>query len=550
MGSSSTKKSDNKMRETSPLLTAREVDGDESQVELENSKNENSSTLAQVLVSVWMGSFLAALDGTVVANIMGSIAADFEQEQYKSWIATSYLLTNTAFQPLYGKISDIIGRKYALMIAQFFFGFGCFLSVFAQDVTQFSIARAISGIGGGGLGAMSSIIVSDVVTLEERGLYQGYANVNFASGQMLGGPLGALLLHSIGWRWIFGAQVPAVIITMILNYKFINIGHKKRITKENLMRIDYGGSLTLVLSITFFLLILSTNIDKMLLSGLFLISFISFILIEKYVAKEHIIPLDLVKGVLGLCGVTSFTGTFITSGCMFSLPLFLQIVQNQTTEMSGFYLIFSVIFVSLGSLSAGWMLKHSKYPVIKISFWITVFGVIAQSIGFITVYMTILKYEPYSALLSWKILISGGMSVIGYGHGVFLVSLLITAVAITGKEGQATATGMNYLFRAVGQVLGVGISLSIYENGLLKKLTDVLSNVQNRDEILERLKENTKYLKDRDLIPVKLFRQIIQQYKLSLVDSYRPALFLIVVNIAISVGLAVNRSNKYQHLSN
>lgn len=500
---------------------------------------EHKYNLKLILPALWLGSFLAAMDGTVVANIMGGIAADFQQEDLKSWIATSYLLTNTAFQPLYGKVSDIVGRKYALMFAQFFFGLGCFVSIFSTDVIHFSIARAVCGIGGGGLGAMSSIVVSDIVPLEERGLYQGYANLNYALGQTLGAPLGAILLTTIGWRWIFGIQVPSVIFCMWLTYRHVNIGHGKKLTKENLARIDFGGSITLVISITAFLLLLSTSVNKLVLGTIFLLSTGAFLYIETYIAKEQILPSNLVKGLLGICGFSSFAGTFVLYSTMFGIPSFLQIVQNQSTRASGGYLTLIVIFASVGSLTAGHLLKRIKIDVKSLSLWISFASIGFVFTGVILIFEVMKVPKPYDEDIGWKIVISVGLTIMGFGYGSYLVSVLITVVAIVGKEGQAAATGMNYLFRSVGQVLGVGISLAIYDNSVVTYLSNILKDVDHGDDILKSLLHDTNYLKHGKWLSKELLEQLLKAYQQSMIDSFLPAVALGILSVFVSGALAL-----------
>lgn len=493
-----------------------------------------SYKLKFILPALWMGSFLAAMDGTVVANIMGNIAAEFEQEDMKSWIATSYLLTNTAFQPLYGKVSDIVGRRNALMFAQFFFGLGCFLSIFAQNVTQFSIARAVCGIGGGGLGAMSSIVVSDIVSLEERGLYQGYANLNFAAGQSLGAPLGGLLLTTIGWRWIFGIQVPGVLVCMWMNYKFVNVGHDKPITRENLARIDFGGSITLVATITAFLLLLSTSLNKIILSALLLISGSSFLYIETYIANEQIVPSHLVTGILGIYGLLSLTSSFVSNATIFGIPSFLQIVQNQTNSQSGGYLMFIVISLSFGSLISGFLLRKLKFDVKRSSLFISFVSTFIMVVGILFIFEVIYIPEPYDTDIGWKVVLSLGLVLLGLGYGSVLVSILISLVAFVGREGQAAATGMNYLFRSIGQVLGVGSSLAVYNNSIQKSLSDLLSNVDHGDEILKNLLRDSDYLKHSKLISEELLSEILEVYKHATADSFYLMVILGFLGLVVS----------------
>jgi MFS family permease len=132
-------------------------------------------------------------DGTIIVASYGKIGSDLGALNQTSWIANAYFLSLTAFQPLYGKLSDIFGRKSCLLFAYFIFGTGCLFCGIAQDINQLILARAYAGIGGGGMTTIVSIILSDVVTLRERGQWQGYINIFYALGASSGAPLGGKL---------------------------------------------------------------------------------------------------------------------------------------------------------------------------------------------------------------------------------------------------------------------------------------------------------------------------------------------------------------------
>lgn len=112
-----------------------------------------------------------------------------------------YFLTLTSFQPLYGKLSDIFGRKACLLFAYAVFGLGCLGCGLAQSMTQLCIARAFAGIGGGGMSSVVTILFSDIVSLQDRGIWQGYINIIYAFGTSTGAPIGGLFADSLGWRW-------------------------------------------------------------------------------------------------------------------------------------------------------------------------------------------------------------------------------------------------------------------------------------------------------------------------------------------------------------
>lgn len=156
--------------------------------------------LLSVIMTMSLGVFLAAMDQTIVVASYASIGSDLHQLQKTSWIATAYMLTLASFQPLYGKLSDIWGRKICLIAAYSIFAVGCLLCGLANSMDNLIIARAIAGVGGGGMSTVASIILTDLVPLRDRALWQGVINIVYASGSATGAPLGGFLSDGIGWR--------------------------------------------------------------------------------------------------------------------------------------------------------------------------------------------------------------------------------------------------------------------------------------------------------------------------------------------------------------
>lgn len=169
-----------------------------------------------ILPAVSVGVFLSACDQTIIISSYGRIGSELKALNNTSWIATAYLLSITSFQPLYGKISDIFGRKPALLSAYAIFGVGCLFCGLARDMNELIAARAFAGIGGGGMTTVVSILLSDIIPLRERGTWQGIINLIFAAGSGTGAPLGrsrisakpgadddigGFLADSVGWRW-------------------------------------------------------------------------------------------------------------------------------------------------------------------------------------------------------------------------------------------------------------------------------------------------------------------------------------------------------------
>lgn len=577
----------NNTDETSSLLTKNSVhttsvsvnDPDSDDKTLEQRYQEYNMSLPKlpILVSLWMGSFLSALDGTVVANIMNGVAEEFEESDRKQWIATSFLLTNTAFQPLYGKLSDITGRKFALLTAQFFFGLGCLLTCFATNVTQFSIARAICGIGGGGINASSSIAVSDICTTRERGVYQGYANIVFGMGQLLGAPIGGFLMGTIGWRAVFGIQVPLIIVCSILAKRNINIKlthvppRSERFTWKNLSRIDLAGSISLVSTISGVLFLTSTNWNKVLLSIFTLLSFIVFILMELYVAKERIVPFELLKGSFGLSSIATVCSSFIIYGDIFRSPIYLQIVQDISVTTTGFYLILPSAVTALSSVVTGSIIRNTKMSLPHCTSKLIFFSFVIQLIGLSMAYYLLAHLNPSVPLTNsiseltktffskealefsstsyyWTFIYISASCIVSYGYASLLVATLVSIVFSIDKKQQGTVTGIFYLWRSIGNVLGASLTLVAFEKTLANKLWQFMFEIgsdsyQFTKKDYHRLITDSSYLRGGSF-PVETLAELLSVYVKAFLMSYWPNIFLTIVGIAVTSVLYRMHSRK------
>lgn len=186
--------------------------GNDDQTKPHAGMSEVRKRLHVIFPAMAVGVLFSAADQTIIVSSYGKIGTDLNALNSTSWIATSYFLTLTACQPLYGKLSDIFSRKSCLLFAYAVFGLGCVFCGLAPNMPSLIAARAFAGIGGGGMTTVCSIILSDIIPLRERGTWQGYMNIIYATGAGIGAPLGGLLSDSIGWRWAFLAQGPACAI--------------------------------------------------------------------------------------------------------------------------------------------------------------------------------------------------------------------------------------------------------------------------------------------------------------------------------------------------
>ncbi len=215
-----------------------------------------------VLSGLMTGMLLAALDQTIVSTALKNIVEDFNGLNHYTWVVTAYLLTSTASTPLYGKISDLYGRRPVFQFAIITFLIGSFLAGASQNMTQLIFTRALQGLGAGGLMALTFVIIGDIVSPRERGKYQGYFGavwgLSSVAGPLLGGFFSdhATILGITGWRWIFYINLPFGILALIITSAVLHIPKVKREHK-----IDYLGALLLVLAVSSVLLVVSVYGD-------------------------------------------------------------------------------------------------------------------------------------------------------------------------------------------------------------------------------------------------------------------------------------------------
>ncbi|UZJ51739.1 hypothetical protein CBS101457_001059 [Exobasidium rhododendri] len=451
-----------------------------------------------IMGSMWIGTALAAIDGTCVASILGTVGSEFKVSSEIQWLGTSYLLTQTAFQPLYGRFSDIFGRKTATLFASFTFGLGCLFCGLSQSFWQLCAARALAGIGGGGLTTMSTIVTSDLVSLKARGTWQGLGNLVYAAGASGGAPLAGLLVDSgIGWRWAFLIQVPLCMIHFAVVSWKVNIPGGPGSMVEKLKRIDVFGALTLVGSVTLIIVALSLGgnqrewTDKVVLGSLIggLIILCAFVYVEKYVAKEPLMPMQvLFTRTPGFVALACWFITMSQFGIIFNIPLYFTAVEQTSSSYAGLHLIPNAVVASACSLSAGLLMaRNGRYKAM-----LTGFGVCAF-VG--PLIMCFWKSGHTSEWVYWLTMPWNGAA-----YGGILTITLVALIASIEPSMMAAATGVTYLFRATGSVLGISLSNAVLQNGLQKNLrasglpTKVIAAIRKDVNVIRILNKSQKAL--------------------------------------------------------
>ncbi|SCU87221.1 LAFA_0E05446g1_1 [Lachancea sp. 'fantastica'] len=445
-------------------------------------KSELSAAKIQIIMtSMYLGIFLAALDGTIVSTLMTHIASEFQALPNISWIATGYLLSTSCFQPLYGKISDVLGRKPMLVFSNVVFGLGCLICGCSNNLWFLVGGRFVTGIGGGGLTSLASITTSDIVPLRDRALYQGMCNLFFAIGTSCGGLVGGFFgEHGGGWRVAFLIQIPVCIISGILIILYLDLpprhthGGKLQSYDQRLKRLDWQGAVSLVIALFLFMLTSSLGGKEipygsklfLLMCVLTLISGAVFVSVETYLTADPILPVSFLKDRSVCAG--SLANFFCVMGMItvnFYLPIYYASVMNMGPTDVGKRSLPSFISIAFGSLGAGYYMKRTgKY------YWFTLFGCLIAVLGLIQINFVTSSTPVWQQYL---LQVTPGL-----GVSILITVTLLAMIAAVPHEHQAATTSISYAFRSTGCTLGVSLGAAIFGNRLNKMLdTKVLSLV-------------------------------------------------------------------------
>ncbi|KAF2032176.1 MFS general substrate transporter [Setomelanomma holmii] len=451
---------------------------------------EVKKRMKYIFPAIAIGVFLAAADQTLVVSTYGTIGTDLHALSSTSWIATGYFLTLSAFQPVYGKLSDIFGRKECLLFGYLIFGIGSTFCGLARTMGELIAARAFAGIGGGGMTVCVSVLLSDVVSLRERGQWQGYINIIYAAGAATGAPLGGLLADSIGWRWAFIAQGPMCLLAFLAVAFVLHLPKQDHSHwKEKVGKIDFLGAAVLIVAVFGLLLGLDrgSNVswsNLVTIAGLCTTPlFLVFVLIEKYVARNPFAPgriiLNRTLFACYLCNFFSFAGWL---AALFFIPLYWQVTGDYSAAHAGLLLVPSIVCGVSGSLFAGFYMKRTaKY------YWITVMAYTDLTIGLSMVLL-------FAGLITKNLpLMVVGTCICSFSNGTGVTTTLTGLIANASHKDQAVATACSYLFRSLGSVFGVSMCATAFNQTLRKSLQRALDGDKDAAEIAERVRAGLSY---------------------------------------------------------
>ncbi|KAF4982371.1 hypothetical protein FZEAL_1990 [Fusarium zealandicum] len=446
--------------------------------------------LALIFGTAWIGVFLGAIDSTIIATLSGPISSEFHSLSLLSWLATAYLISNAACQPISGRLTDIFGRGPGLVFSNIFFAAGNLICGLARSQTVMIIGRIVAGIGGGGLMSISTFLGSDLVPLRKRGIVQGLGNICYGSGAMLGGVFGGILNDhtSGGWRLAFLIQVPPVLLSAVAVWFLVKVPPKQS-DKSFLARIDFTGAFLTVGFLVLLLLGLNsggnlvpwTHPLPLTTIPLAVITFGLFLFWESR-ALQPIIPVKLLldRTVFTAC-LCNLLCSMVVMGCLFYVPLYLQVLGSSATQ-SGVQILPSPVGISIGSLTSGYVMKKTgKY---------TKLGITALIILCLGVVLLTVQNEHTPRWLT-----AVAFLFIGTGYGSMLTTTLLACIAAVDHSQQAVITSATYLARSLGGTVGITVSSAVYQNILKARLWDRFGDEPGAAEEIHRIRDDLAEIK-------------------------------------------------------
>ena len=426
--------------------------------------------ISTILIGLMAGMFLAALDQTIVSTSIRVIGDDLGGLSLQAWVTTAYLITSTVTTPLYGKLSDIYGRRPLFLTAITLFIIGSLACSFSQTMYQLAAFRAFQGLGAGGLFSLALAILADIVPPRERAKYQGYFLAVFGTSSVIGPIVGGFfagaetILGITGWRWVFLINVPIGLVALAIVMRVLHIPH----TRHN-HRIDWWGAAALIVGIVPLLVVAEQgrqwgwgSAEVLGFIALGVVGVAAFIWVEFRMRDEALIPMRLFhSGVFSLgLGINVLIGLGMF-GALSTLPLYLQLVKGATPTQSGLMLIPMMIGIMSGAVISGQLTartgRYKIFPVV---------GAAMLTIGFFLL-LTVQVDSSYWLLDSLFLLI-------GLGLGLNMQTMLIAVQNAVPARDMGVATSSATFFRQLGGTLGVAVFISLLFNSLPSKMTSAV----------------------------------------------------------------------------
>ncbi|EKM52155.1 uncharacterized protein PHACADRAFT_262666 [Phanerochaete carnosa HHB-10118-sp] len=476
------------------------------------------------IISVFLAcasvSVTGLLDETMVAVALPIMSSHFNAGSQISWVANAFFVTSTSFQLIYGRLSDIWARKSVLLVLMFIFFVGNVASSVSRTFIELLVFRAIAGVGGGGLPTIAQVIVSDVVSLRERGKYQGILGVSVALANGIGPVIGGAFASHVTWRWIFWLTLPMTIFSAFMVCFFMPLKPVEGDWRMKVKRVDWLGVGLILASSTLIVLSLtwagaeyawdSAHVLVTLILGIFI--GIGFVLWEWKGPQFPLLPLHIFKSsiVVG-AAITQFINGFLTMVQVFYLPTFYQMAYGYSATRSGAMLLPLTVVQTFTSTFSGliitWTGRYREMILIGWAIWAVGLGLLA----------TLKADSPVSRQIGYSILT-------GFGVGQTFQPSLIAVQGALERKDMAVVTAMRSFARNLGGTIGLAIAGTMINNVLSSRLHALPSSIISPEQ-LRAIVNN----------PVETVYSLSDPLRADVIDGYRQGfrdVFIVLASLA------------------
>ena len=484
----------------------------------------------EVLVAILLALFLSALDQTIVGTALPRIVTDLSGNDLYTWVVTSYLLTSTITGPIYGKLSDLYGRKPMLLIGISIFLLGSFLSGLSQDMWQLILFRGVQGLGAGAIFPVSLAVIGDLFTPAERGKYQGLFGAVFGVSALIGPWLGGFLTDTLSWHWIFFVNLPIGAVALYVIWRVLPTFRRPEASPS----IDYLGVAVFTAAVVPFLVGITNKqtgewtdpqVGGLMLLGLAL--GVVFVLIERR-AIEPIVDLGLFRmRSYSSSIVATFLASFGFFGAVIFLPRFFQFVRGSSATQSGYQILPLLVGVIFSSILAGQIVARTgRYKVLIV----VSLGIAALGLAMWT--------QLHAGTDIWVLWLWMFVTGLGLGPTLAVFTIIVQASVPVTKLGVATSNLT--FFRQIGGSIGLALVGTVFGDTLRDQAPVQLVNAGVPQQLVDQFAGHSTFSSGSlTAVGGDLGASILAAVPAQVQDMVKPLIPAIVAGIHEAFALAV-----------